>query len=45
MMFPIGPREMICPVSENREYRKVAVPDFEDYQAAGEENENTDGAM
>jgi exosome complex RNA-binding protein Csl4 len=40
MMFPIGPREMICPISENRELRKVAVPDFEDYEAADQTQEN-----
>lgn len=32
LMFPIGPEEMICPISEVKERRKVAVPNFEEFQ-------------
>lgn len=37
LMFPVNFEEMVCPVSNVREKRKVAMPDFGDYEEVEEE--------
>ena len=40
LMFPVSPTEMMCPLTREKEKRKVAIPNFDDYATREEEEEN-----